>query len=603
MGYILGEIFEIFTWYLAPGALAPRHGARYHRQCMAPPHRHRQGIAARPWENFMVDKLIYLFYTLQSKNKSNVIAIAAIIAMEFVITAIVYISGGTTSFVHLMYIPIILSVVVFNIKTGIMMSLLAGLLLGPYMPLVVSQGIRQETISWLFRIFMFIIITLFTGVLFQYVKKIYDLEKEKYYYDDITGFPNINKLNENVFQLIKEREYKSISFVIFEFYNREMINQYVNFEIGQKTYEKLLKTAKEFFEFYHLYSIDTNKFAVVIPGIDCFKAQSMTEEFFRLIRKPIYIEKLPISVVLKAGIVNYPFHANNIDDIVLKMRQSLSQTIGSQKNIVIYDDAVQSIRSKYYNKLVSIYYALQNDMFTVHYQPIIRICDNKLLGVEALLRIQDNTYKDISVQQLITIAEEVGFINEITKWVIKKVIKQMKHWKNEGIDMNVSINLSPRDFNDSISEYTLNCLKLNDIEPSLLEFEFTERSIIEDEARVLNELSLLKNAGVKLSLDDYGTGHNSLHYLTNPSFYFDYIKIDRAFINAITEEKTRLLISGIIDTAHVQGIEVIAEGVETQEQLNIIKEINCDHVQGYYFSKAIPPEKLAHMIAVGEYSR
>ena len=160
------------------------------------------------------------------------------------------------------------------------------------------------------------------------------------------------------------------------------------------------------------------------------------------------------------------------------------------------------------------------------------------------IRDRDNTYKDISVQQLITIAEEVGFINEITKWVIKKVIKQMKHWKNEGIDMNVSINLSPRDFNDSISEYTLNCLKLNDIEPSLLEFEFTERSIIEDEARVLNELSLLKNAGVKLSLDDYGTGHNSLHYLTNPSFYFDYIKIDRAFINAITEGKTRLLISG-----------------------------------------------------------
>ncbi|HOK49814.1 MAG TPA: EAL domain-containing protein, partial [Sedimentibacter sp.] len=106
-----------------------------------------------------------------------------------------------------------------------------------------------------------------------------------------------------------------------------------------------------------------------------------------------------------------------------------------------------------------------------------------------------------------------------------------------------------------------------------------------------------------LSLDDYGTVHNSLHYLTNPSCYFDYIKIDRAFINAITEEKTRLLISGIIDTAHVQGIEVIAEGVETHEQLKIISEINCDHVQGYYFSKAMPPESLSHLISVGEYSR
>jgi EAL domain-containing protein (putative c-di-GMP-specific phosphodiesterase class I) len=352
-----------------------------------------------------------------------------------------------------------------------------------------------------------------------------------------------------------------------------------------------------------LYSIGTNKFVALIPGIDCSKAHSMTEEFFRLIRKPIYIEKLPISVVLKAGIVNYPFHVNDTDDIILKLGQSLSQTIRSQKNIIIYDDAIQSIRSMYYNKLVSIYYALQNDMFTVHYQPIIRISDNKLSGVEALLRIQDKTYEDISVHQLITIAEEVGFINEITKWVIKKVITQIKHWKNEGINMNVSINLSPRDFNESIYDYTLNHLKLHDIEPSAIEFEFTERSIIEDETKVLNELSLLRKTGVKLSLDDYGTGHNSLHYLTNPSFNFDYIKIDKAFINAITEEKTRLLIGGIIDTAHVQGIEVIAEGVETQEQLNIMTEINCDHVQGYYFSKPIPPEELVSLITVGEYSK
>jgi len=551
----------------------------------------------------MVDKLIDLFYTLQNKNKFNMLAIGAMIGLEFLITGIVYISGGTTSFVHLMYIPIILSVVLFNIKTGITLSLLAGILLGPYMPLVVSQGISQEPISWLFRIVMFIIITVFTGVLFQYVKKMHDMEKEKYYYDSTTGFPNMNKFNENVSWLIKEKEHKTISFVIFDFYNREMINQYVNYEIGQKTYEKLLKMAKEFFEFYHLYSVDADKFLAVLPGIDCYKARSMTEEFFRLIRKPIYIEKLPISVVLKAGIVNYPFHGKDVDDLVLKLKLSLSQTLGRQKNIVIYDDADQSIRSRYYNQLVSIYYALQNDMFTVHYQPIIRLSDNKLLGAEALLRIQDNAHKDISVQQLITIAEEVGFINEITKWVIKKVITQIKHWKNQGIDMNVSINLSSRDFNESISEYTLNCLKFHDVEPRALQFEFTERSIIEDEKKVLNELSLLKKLGVKLSLDDYGTGHNSLHYLTNPSFYFDYIKIDRAFINAITEEKTRLLISGIIDTAHVQGIEVIAEGVETHEQLKIISEINCDHVQGYYFSKAMPPESLSHLISVGEYSR
>jgi EAL domain-containing protein (putative c-di-GMP-specific phosphodiesterase class I) len=116
---------------------------------------------------------------------------------------------------------------------------------------------------------------------------------------------------------------------------------------------------------------------------------------------------------------------------------------------------------------------------------------------------------------LTTIAEEVGFINEITKWVIKKVLTQMKLWKDEGIEINVSINLSPQDFNESISEYTLNYLKLYDIEPSSLEFELTEKSTIEDESKVLRELTRLKSLGVKLSLDDYGTGHNSLLYLTN----------------------------------------------------------------------------------------
>jgi EAL domain-containing protein (putative c-di-GMP-specific phosphodiesterase class I)/GGDEF domain-containing protein len=544
----------------------------------------------------MIEKLINHFYTQQSKNKFNKITILVLIAMEILITGLVYISGGTTSFVHLMYIPIILSVFIFNIKTGIMISIIAGLLLGPYMPLVVSQGIKQETISWLFRIVMFLIITMITGVLFEYVKTIHNMEKKKYYIDIITGFPNTNKFTEDASQLINEKKYKFISFVIFEFHNREMINQYVNYEIGQKTYIRLLQMTKEFFESYNLYSVDNKKFVAVIPGSNYSETNSMTEELFKLIRKPIYIDKLPVSVVLKAGIVNYPYHSNDIDDIILKLGQSLSQVIGSQKNIVIYDEAVQSIRTKYYNTLVSLYYSLQNDMFTIHYQPKIRISDNMLIGVEALLRFQNDTYKDMSVQGLITIAEEVGFINEITKWVIKKVITQIRLWKEEGIELNVSINLSPRDFNESICDFTLKHLKSSDIEPSTLEFELTERSIIEDELKVFNELTLLKSLGVKLSLDDYGTGHNSLFYLTNSSFFFDYIKIDRVFINEITEEQTKLLIGGIIDTAHAQGIEVIAEGVETQEQLNIIKQINCDHAQGYYFSKAIPPEELISLM-------
>lgn len=548
----------------------------------------------------MVDKFISKFYILQGKKNFNIISLIILVGIVFLSAGVVYISGGTTSFVHLMYIPIILSVFIFNIKTGIIISILAGATLGPFMPFVVSQGIQQAPISWVFRVFMFFVIAIVTGVLFEYVKAIHNLEKEKYYTDIVTGYPNTNKLTEDVSKLINEKKFKTISFVMFEFNNREMINQYVNYEIGQKTYVRLLKMTEEFFG-KHLYSTDNKRFVALIPGSNAMEACQMTEEFYRKVKKPIYIEKLPVSIILKSAIVSYPQHSTNIDDIRLKLGQTLSQAIAGQKNIIIYDDDVQSVRTKYYNTLVSLYYSLQNDMFTVNYQPKIQISNNKLIGVEALLRIQDESSKDISVQQLITIAEEVGFINEITKWVIRKVFAQIKVWREQGLEIKVSINLSYQDFNESIYDYTQKCLEYYKIEPASLEFELTERSTIEDESKVRNELSLLKNSGIKLSLDDYGTGHNSLFYLTNSAYYFDYIKIDKVFIDEITDAKTKLLVAGIIETAHVQGMEVIAEGVETQEQLDTLKEINCDHAQGYYFSKAIPPEELVKQIEIGEF--
>lgn len=153
---------------------------------------------------------------------------------------------------------------------------------------------------------------------------------------------------------------------------------------------------------------------------------------------------MPVSIVLKAGIVNYPKHSTGTDDIVLKLGQSLSQALISQKNIIVYDQVLQSNRTKYYYTLVSLYHSLQNDLFTLHYQPKIHLATNKLIGVEALLRFQDDNLQDMSVQRLITIAEEVGFINEITKWVIRKVLTQIQLWKEDGIEINVSINLSPR---------------------------------------------------------------------------------------------------------------------------------------------------------------
>lgn len=223
--------------------------------------------------------------------------------------------------------------------------------------------------------------------------------------------------------------------------------------------------------------------------------------------------------------------------------------------------------------------------------------NNELVGVEALLRWNDSEFCNIPISHVIKIAEDAGFITQITKWVIKNAVAQLKKWQEEGIEINIAINLSSRDLNDSsIVEFTRECLDSFQIEPSLLEFELTERSIIEDEDKVFYILNEIKNMGIKVSLDDYGTGHNSLKYISNLLFKFNYIKIDKLFIDDIINENNRILIEGIIRAAHKFGIEVIAEGVESEEQLNILKAIECDIVQGYYYSKPLAPIELNNFI-------
>lgn len=236
-------------------------------------------------------------------------------------------------------------------------------------------------------------------------------------------------------------------------------------------------------------------------------------------------------------------------------------------------------------------------MFKLVYQPKIQMSNKEVIGVEALLRLKENPDNRLSIGTLISIAEDAGFINEITKWVIKTSIAQIREWKDLGLDVNVSINLSAKDIIDNtIIYYTKECLFEYDIEPSKIEFELTERSIINDLDRAYKVLKDSKDLGIKISLDDYGIGHNSLVYLVDSAFLYDYIKIDKGFIDNIANPQNQSLIKGIIDTAHILNTSVVAEGVETIEQVEILNKIGCDIIQGYYYSKPIQPNEIVSFL-------
>jgi EAL domain-containing protein (putative c-di-GMP-specific phosphodiesterase class I) len=279
--------------------------------------------------------------------------------------------------------------------------------------------------------------------------------------------------------------------------------------------------------------------------------------------------------------------------------KALDQSSRSQSELVIYDNIIDKEQEMYYQDLVSLFHALQNDKFTLVYQPKIDIQTNELTGVEALIRWNDSNHNNMSISELIKRAEDAEFINQITKWVIRNVAEQLKIWKEEGLDISVSINLSSRDLSDeTFIDYVDEYITKNEIDPDCIEFELTERSIILNEDLTSEELKKLKSIGIKLSLDDYGTGYNSLKYLLGFVGVFDYLKIDKIFIDNILKDESFIIVECIIKFAHGLGMKIIAEGVETIEQSELLKNMGCDIIQGYYYSKPLSPDELEQFMNV-----
>ncbi len=514
-----------------------------------------------------------------------------ILILIALIGLLVYFTGGTPNTIaHLMYIPIIISVFIFGVKGGIFSSLVSGLVLGPYMPVKISDGSEQETFSWMLRILLFIIIVIVVGQLTEYIRRVNDVEKKKAYEDSLTGRPSLNKFKYDMENHFKGNKQDAFSVLMFEFENMEMVNRYVSYEVAQKSLLKLLDEAEAFFDQGYLYSLDSNKFIVLLADAEYKAAYDLAKGFIKKMKKPVYVKELPVAIITRGSLAGVPLHGSEPDDIIMKLEKALDEATKSHHEIMIYDEKITMESRDSYNTLISLYRAVQNDTFTLVYQPKIRPMDCEMVGVEALLRWNDNSYRNLPISDVIKIAEDAEFISQITRWVIDHSILQLKEWEKEGIRTTIAINLSPRDLKDtSILEYTRECIEAHNVDPGLLEFELTERTIIDDEITLFHNLNEIRKAGIKVSLDDYGTGHNSLKYISKIFFHFDYIKIDKQLIDEIDTNK--ILIEAIIKVSHGFGIKVIAEGVETKEQLDILHEAGCDYVQGYYFSKPLPPER------------
>ncbi len=233
----------------------------------------------------------------------------------------------------------------------------------------------------------------------------------------------------------------------------------------------------------------------------------------------------------------------------------------------------------------------------MHYQPQVNLVTGQISGVEALLRWEDPELGKVPPDVFIPIAEEYGLIVEISEWIINEACRQAQHWTRVlNLPITMSINISAVHFNNQNLEAMIaSALKATGLNPKHLELELTETSILQDLNQAIETLEAFKSMGLKLALDDFGTGYSSLSYLMK--LPFDRLKIDQSFIrNLKTETKGTAIVSAIISMSHSLSMSVIAEGVEQEEHMQVLLQMHCDHVQGYYISRPMTAHKFEDFI-------
>jgi diguanylate cyclase (GGDEF)-like protein/PAS domain S-box-containing protein len=347
-----------------------------------------------------------------------------------------------------------------------------------------------------------------------------------------------------------------------------------------------------------------DEFAILVEGIaDMRDVDRVAAKLLNGVAAPLKINEHEVVVSCSIGITLYPMDNSDAHGLLRNADTAMCRAKEDGKNNYRHftSEMDSSIRRRVDigNRLRRAINA-EGAEFALHYQPRVELASGEITGVEALLRWNAAGVGPISPAEFIPVAEKNGTIVQIGEWVLQNACQQAKRWQEElGMRVPVAVNLSARQFREiDIAQNILRVLDETGLPPDLLELELTESMLINDNNRVLHTLDVLKDIGVRLAVDDFGTGYSSLSYLKG--FPLDYLKVDRSFVTDIPgDQNDKALVKAIIGIAHNLGLKVIAEGIETRDQLDFMLTQDCDEIQGFYFSKPLPVDGITELLKEG----
>ena len=423
------------------------------------------------------------------------------------------------------------------------------------------------------------------------------------YYDMLTGLYNRNYFVSVLSDWIRtaENDGDTIAVMCLEIDNFKKINDGLGLVAGDELIQSFGLFLKGFMDGQTIVAhvTDDTYYLAIRNPIGSHSADSIFDAIVKRVEEPfVLMGGHEIYVTVCAGIAEFPEAATNSLELIncseIVMFRSKENGPNSMKyfEAPIFEDFIENISME--NKLKE---AVNMNRFLLYHQPQYDSLSGKLRGVEALVRWQDETGKLISPGVFIPIAEKSGMIVPIGAWVLEEGIQKYAEWREKyNCDMILSLNISAIQYKRP--DFVNNLLELLEkyrVNPKDIELEITESVLIDDFEQVVSKLRTLKEYGIKISLDDFGTGYSSLSYLKG--LPIDTLKIDKSFIDTVTEDKsTQVITESIVSMVKKLGYETVAEGVETEEQYEYLKKIECDNIQGYLLGKPMPADGIADLL-------
>jgi diguanylate cyclase (GGDEF)-like protein len=422
-------------------------------------------------------------------------------------------------------------------------------------------------------------------------------------HDALTGLPNRGLLEDRLRQAIgyAHRNGSLVAVAFIDLDRFKVINDSLGHGSGDDVLMRVSRRIRG-----ALREIDTvarqggDEFVVVLaeqPTVESVVA--VVERIIEQVAQPVTIDGRELYVTCSVGIALYP---NDGGDVTTLLRNADAAMFSAKErgrnSFQFYAPNMNALALERLALEGSLRRATEREEFEVHYQPRVDIRSKKIVGMEALVRWRDAELGFVPPAKFIPVAEEANLINQIGEQVLRAACRQARDWVDLGFDeLSVSVNLSARQFRQGSLVATIeSALAETGLEASRLELELTESTIMGHGQEFVTMLAELKKLGVRVAIDDFGTGYSNLSYLSR--FPIDALKIDRSFVSEVaTDQQHALLAKAVISLGHSLRLKVVAEGVETAEQLDFLRHHGCDEVQGYFFSKPVPPEEFERMLA------